>query len=114
MTFLMLAGAGAVRRNINVQSEGGRVEEGANMCVGWINVHAASTGHVIVKHRLFFDTQRFLLSCFAFSSVSFLRSGVTGDFSGKGVRRNAIVGIPNTCRSTSSISNVNFCLFVFM
>ena len=91
MTFLMLAGAGAVRRNINVQSEGGRVEEGANMCVGWINVHAASTGHVIVKHRLFFDTQRFLLSCFAFSSVSFLRPGVTGDFPEKVVRRNAIV-----------------------
>ena len=105
MTFLMLAGAGAVRRNINVQSEGGRVEEGANMCVGWINVHAASTGHVIVKHRLFFDTQRFLLSCFAFSSVSFLRPGVTGDFSGK-------VFVGNTC--TSGISNVNFCLFDFV
>ena len=71
MTFLMLAGAGAVRRNINVQSEGGRVEEGANMCVGWINVHAASTGHVIVKHRLFFYTTLFaFLFCFLVCLVS--------------------------------------------
>ena len=47
---------------------------------------AASTGHVIVKHRLFLRCEyTTLLSCvFCFlASVSFLRSGVMVFFSGK-------------------------------